>query len=96
MTVPEVTNDVSINSILITGAIAVAGYLLRGGAKLLVLAIETLVKKLVETIAKVETLDANIKHIFEVLATVEKNKNDLNEYFKRLKNLEDEFQKLKQ
>ena len=91
-----IEQDVSISTFLISGVIAIVGWALRGGIKLLIAAIQLLVKKMVETISKVDLLDAKIADILKTMGDVEKTKRDLNEYYKRLKTLEDDFQNLKQ
>ena len=91
-----IENDVSASTLIISAVIAGVGWVLKGAAKLLVNAGEALVKKLVETISKVETLDSKINQVVQTIGNVEKTRTDLNEYYKRLKALESEVDSLKQ
>ncbi len=89
-------NDISLSTLVMSGVVAVVGWLLRGGMKLLVLAIQTLVKKMVETISKVDLLDAKIADILKTIGDHEKMKTDINAFYARLKKLEEEFTTFKQ
>ncbi len=89
-------NDVSLSTLVVSGVIAAVGFILKATGKLLVTAVTELIKKLVETIGRVDTLDANLARVVGAVAAVEKNRADLNEYYKRLKVLEGDVEQLKQ
>ncbi len=89
-------NDVSVSTLVVSAVIAGVGWAVKGAAKLLIAAIETVVKKMVETISKVDTLDAKLASLVQTIGDVGKMRQDQNEYFRRLKQLEADFQQLKQ
>lgn len=93
---PQVVNDISLSTILITVAIAVGGWLLRETGKAIVKVITKLIETLLQTMADVKTLDSKLKDLINAVGDVQKIRNDLNQYYKRLKTLEDEFENQKQ
>jgi ascorbate-specific PTS system EIIC-type component UlaA len=87
--------NLDINSLITTGAILVAVWLLKGLAwllietsKALVGAAKTLITNLIETKAQVELLDAKMEKLLEMLHDMPKLKSDLNELFKRVRSIE--------
>ena len=94
--IPGMENDISMSTVLISSAVALASWALRGSFKLLISAIQMLVKKMIETISRVDLLDAKITDILRTIGDVEKSKRDINEGFVRIKKLEDDFRQFKQ
>jgi len=83
--------DLSLNTLVVSGAVALVGYGLRVVVLTLVAAIKGLTAKLVETIAKVEILDSKMSQLTHAVGDFQKSKTDINEYFNRLRKLEKEF-----
>lgn len=83
--------DLSLNTLIISGVILLSGYLVKGAAWLLVEGMKTLVKKLVETIGKVEVLSSKMDTLTQAVGDVTKIRSDLNSYYERLKQVEKKF-----
>lgn len=88
--------DLSLNTLIITVVILISGYLVKGAAWMLVEGMKTLVKKLVETIAKVEVLSSKMDTLTQAVGDVQKIRSDLNAYFERLKLVEKKFREEKE
>lgn len=83
--------DLSLNTLIISGVILLSGYLVKGAAWLLVEGMKTLIKKLVETIGKVEVLSSKMDTLTHAVGDVQKIRSDLNSYYERLKQVEKKF-----
>jgi phosphopentomutase len=85
-----IQNDLSLSTILISsvsvGAIGLVGWALKETAK-------TLISTLIKTMARVEMLDGKIADILKQTGAFPKMQQDLNEYYKRLKEIEDKLSK---
>ncbi len=87
------SNDLSLSTLIISTVVALVGWGLKGVGALLMDAIKNLITKLIETIAKVELLDAKLSDVIKTVGDVEKMRDDINAYYKRLKELEIKMQK---
>lgn len=87
----SVNFDLSLNTLIISGVVALVGWGLKGVAWALIEAIKQLVSTLVTTIAKVEILDAKMGELTHAVGDIQKMRTDINEYYKRLRALEREF-----
>lgn len=86
-----IENDLSLNTIIISGVVALVGYGLKSVGKALIDAIIDLVKHLVSTTAKVQMLEAKLSELIRAVGDVEKIRTDLNRAFSRIKELDDKF-----
>ncbi len=85
----SVVNDLSLNTLIISGVVAVVGYLLKGVLWALGEVCKTLIETLLKTMAKVEVLDTQLSKVIEAVGDVQKIRTDLNGFYARLKVLED-------
>ena len=88
---PTITFDLSLNTLIMSAVILIAGWLLKAAAWAVIESIKALVTKLVETIAKVEILDAKMSELTRAVGEHQKLKTDVDQFFKRLRNLEMQF-----
>lgn len=88
----NVSFDLSLNTIVQSIVIVGVGLAMRGIAWALIEAIKTLVTRLIETIAKVELIDAKMGKIVDTVGDVEKMRRDINEYYRQLKELKKELE----
>lgn len=72
-----------------SAVVALVGYGLKAVAWALIEAMQALVKKLVETISRVEILDSKMDVLTQAVGDVQKIRTDLNSFYARLKKLED-------
>lgn len=84
-------NDISLNTLFISGVVAITGLALRGAVWGLAEICKTLIVKLIETMSRVDLLDQKFKDLLEVIGDVQKIRYDLNGFYSRLKKLEDKF-----
>lgn len=83
--------DLSLNTLVVSGVIALVGLGLRAVAWALIEAGKALINKLVETIAKVEILTKQMDELTRAVGDVQKMRTDVNAYYERLKQLEVTF-----
>ena len=83
--------DLSLNTVIISGVVAIVGWLLKGAMWALGEICKQLILKLVETISKVEAFDKDLKKVVEAVGAVQKIRTDLNGFYDRLKELEGKF-----
>ncbi len=82
--------DVSVNTLIISGVVGLCTFLMKGTGHALVTLGKELVMTLTRTIVKVETLDKELTKLIAAVGDVQKIRSDLNEFYARLKKLEDE------
>lgn len=89
--------DISISTVIVSVVVGVVGWSLKAVAHA---AIETfkeiakkLLEKMVETIARVEVLDAKLDRLVDAVGDHEKLRSDINQYYRQLKDLRTEFEK---
>ena len=87
--------DLSLNTLIVSGVILISGYVIKGAAWLLIEGMKTLIKKLVETIGKVEVLNSKMDTLTQAVGDVQKIRSDLNSYYERLKQVELKFKEEK-
>lgn len=80
---------ISLNAVVISCAVALVGWALKGAMWALGEACKNLITTLITTMAKVELLDAKVGQIIEAIGDVHKIRSDLNGFYTRLKKLED-------
>ncbi len=83
---------VDINTLIIAGAIGLVGWGLRGVAGALIESIKQLITHLIQTVAKVQLLENKLTELIQAVGDVQKIRYDLNNYYDRLKKLEDKYQ----
>jgi hypothetical protein len=83
--------DLSLNTLIISGVVALVGYALKGAMWALGEICKNLISTLVNTIAKVELLDAKVSQVIEAVGDVHKIRSDLNGFYSRLKSIEEKL-----
>ncbi len=71
------TNDVSVNTLIISSVVALTGWALKGIGVLIVDTCKKLIETLLRTITKVEVLESKINVILEMQGDVQKLKFDV-------------------
>lgn len=87
----SIASDVSINTLIISGVVALVGYALKGALWATGAACKKLTETLISTIADVKVLDAKLADLIQTVGDVQKIKTDLNMLYGRLKDLEDKY-----
>lgn len=82
-------NDVSLNTLIVSLVVAIAGWALKGAMWALGEACKNLVQHLVKTLVKVESLDNKVGELIQAVGDIQKIRTDLNGFYERLKKLED-------
>jgi len=94
-----ITNDLSANTLIVSFVIAAVGWGLKKSLTflitLLVDAIGKLIKKLTETIGRVEILDTKMSALTHAVGDHEKLRKDIQLYFSELKDLRKQFEEFK-
>lgn len=75
---------IDLNSIVVAGTVGVVGYLLKES-------IQTLIVKLIQTMAKIQLLESKITEIVSTMGDVQKLRGDVNFAFQKIKDLEKEI-----
>lgn len=86
-----IENDLSLNTIIISGVVALVGYGLKSVGKALIDAIMNLVKHLVTTTTKVQILEEKLSALIQTISEFEKMKLDVNRAFARIKEIDDKL-----
>lgn len=79
-----IQNDLSLSTLVISGVVALCAWGLKETGR-------TLITTLIKTIAKVEMLDAKLVDVLKLTGHFPKMQSDLNEYYSRLKKLEEKL-----
>jgi hypothetical protein len=83
--------DLSLNTLIVSGVVAMVGWSLRGLTWMFVEAVQKLIKTLIETIARVEVLNAKMDVLTKAVGDVQRIRDDLNGFYDRLRKIEAEF-----
>lgn len=98
MTLIEFHNDVSLSTVILTVGGGIAVWVLKKtltfAVTLLVDAIKSLIKKLTETVGKVELLEVKLDSLTKAVGDHEKLRSDIKVYFDELKSLKKKFEEL--
>jgi hypothetical protein len=98
MSFVEFHNDISLSTVVLTFAGGVAVWVLKKTltflVTLLVDAIGKLVKKLTETVGKVELLEVKLDSLTKAVGDHEKLRGDIKVYFDELKSLKKKFEEI--
>lgn len=82
---PNFTAEFSLNTIIISGVVALVGWGLKGAAWALGETCKRLIEKLIQTITKVEVLESKINDVLAMRADVDKLKYDVNNLYAKLR-----------
>lgn len=82
---------VSTDTVFISIVIAAVGWLLKQGIKLLIDAVSKLIETLINTMAEVKSFRSELTDIKTIMGQVPKLQTDMNEFYKRLKNFEEQL-----
>lgn len=86
-----ITNDLSLNTLIVSSVVALVGWGLKGAAWALTEAIKAAVAHVIRLIAKIETFDSKLGDLTRAVGDVEKMRRDINEYYKQFRLLESRF-----
>lgn len=89
------TNDLSLNTLIISGVVAVVGYLLKSVGAALLEAIKSLIVHLVENVAEVKGLKRDLVELIQAVGDIQKIRYDLNNSFARIKQIDVIIEKIK-
>lgn len=88
------TSDVSLNTLIISGVVALVGYGLKGVGGALIEAIKKLITHLIQTTAEVQMLKAQLSELIAAVGDIQKLRGDLTKGFERIKALEEKYKNL--
>lgn len=93
-----IENDLSLNTLIVSGVIAVVGWALKKTLSflcgLLVDSIKSLIKKLTETMTRMEMLSAKVDVLTVAVGDHEKLRKDIEIYFTELKKLRTQIEQI--
>lgn len=88
----DAVKGVSVNTLILSAAIGIAAWFLKGVAWALAELGKSLIAHVVNLLGKISTLDAKMSELTHAIGDLQKMRNDINEYYKRLRVLERNFE----